>query len=581
MTVSTYCDMDLNIIIQKAKEKDLDALDVIYKTYYPRMVRVCTHLTREDKATVEDLVHDAFVIAFASVGNLNDNSKFNEWLTSIVRNVSLKHIQNKKKFSSSSLSSLNEEDLLFVDSSPTPDSDLCYKDLLELIHLLPEGYSRVLRLSLIEGFTHKEIAEMLNIAPHSSSSQLSRAKKLLIRIIKSRKLRALGVFLLPVVGSIVYFYHKHDSRSPELTSVELGEHLESGQDNWFNKENHKKSEDTIVDNSHLSVKKSTCVKRDKHEASLSGTDTIISIATPILDAGLNIVEVGREYIAEDSLGPFKVDDKFNANQVPVLYGYHKSKEVRRKNRKWQLLAIGSFGSSIYQKAYHPITINNSQFPESDGMTDIGLVQISTWEDYCSYLKVLPSPEDSTETETLIKISENNTGKIERRVNHERPFTFGFSIAGSFGKKMKLETGLQYSLLKSDFLIGENGYSIMEHQKVHYLGVPFRISYNCYDLRRFSAYCSMGVTLHVPVSGKRTSSYVVDWQDVSSVKENLDLSLKWQTSASLGLEYKFLPNAGVFVEPTFNWFVPSQDKVQTIWTERPFMFTCPLGIRFTW
>jgi RNA polymerase sigma-70 factor (ECF subfamily) len=87
--------MDLDALIQRAKANDQSAFDVIYRTYHPKMVRICTNIVKEDREAVEDLVHDAFVMAFVSLGSLKDNSKFNEWLTSIVRNVALKHIEQR------------------------------------------------------------------------------------------------------------------------------------------------------------------------------------------------------------------------------------------------------------------------------------------------------------------------------------------------------------------------------------------------------------------------------------------------------------------------------------------------------
>lgn len=66
------------------------------------------------------------------------------------------------------------------------DSRLAEKDLLELIDQLPKGYGRVFRMSVIEGYSHQEIAERLGIEPHSSSSQLSRAKAMLRKIINRR-----------------------------------------------------------------------------------------------------------------------------------------------------------------------------------------------------------------------------------------------------------------------------------------------------------------------------------------------------------------------------------------------------------
>lgn len=75
--------MQTDTIIERAKAKDSKALNEIYAMYYPKMVGVCMKIAKEDEDTVHDLVHDAFVLAFASLGNLRNNERFGEWLTTI------------------------------------------------------------------------------------------------------------------------------------------------------------------------------------------------------------------------------------------------------------------------------------------------------------------------------------------------------------------------------------------------------------------------------------------------------------------------------------------------------------------
>lgn len=107
--------MDLDALIQRAKEKDSDAFDILYRTYYLKMMGVCMNIIKEDKETAKDLVHDAFVMAFVSIGSLKDNTRFHEWLTSIVRNVSLKHVERRGRTRIQPLSAVNEEDAVFVE----------------------------------------------------------------------------------------------------------------------------------------------------------------------------------------------------------------------------------------------------------------------------------------------------------------------------------------------------------------------------------------------------------------------------------------------------------------------------------
>ena len=141
--------------------------------------------------------------------------------------------------------------------------------------------------------------------------------------------------------------------------------------------------------------------------------------------------------------------------------------------------------------------------------------------------------------------------------------------------------LKYSFLKSDFRLGTGDYHVDKEQKLHYLGIPLKLSYQFMGYKKLSAYSSAGITLHVPVFGKTTANYITD--GVSAYTNNCKVtpSVQWTTSTSLGIQYQFLPNINLFAEPTLNWYIPNGSDVKNAWTERPFTFSVPLGIRFTW
>lgn len=122
--------MDIPDLIQKAKEHDSDAFDIIYKQYHPRMMGVCMNIVKEDRATVEDLVHDAFILAFVSIGQLRDGARLGEWLTTIVRNVALKHVEQRNRLQTMPLSAVSEEDAAFIDTSSSPKAIDCPTTLL-------------------------------------------------------------------------------------------------------------------------------------------------------------------------------------------------------------------------------------------------------------------------------------------------------------------------------------------------------------------------------------------------------------------------------------------------------------------
>lgn len=565
--------MDLDTLIQRAKEKDPKAFETIYRTYYPKMVGVCMNIIKEDKATANDLVHDAFIMAFVSIGSLRDNTKFSEWLTTIVRNVSLKHIEQRNRIRIQPISSINAEDMVFVDPSSSPESDLNHKELLELISLLPEGYSKILRLSVIEGFSHKEIAEMLGIEPHSSSSQLSRAKRFLKSMIVGR---IAGIIVLILVPLTLYFMFRQEKGQQKDIAAPLqlpqrGENVNiSHRDNSPLEAEHSGS---ISIKAPKVLERVVLTKLTESAVLLPDTDSLLVVPESNISHDMLITET-----TEVSLDT-EIKNSININIDRILPEINIIEEHKRKSKKWQFLAAGSLGPALAQNVYRLFAVNSSSsaLPEPDTPLPN---YVRTWEEYCRYLKAVASPNASADTLALIEIAEHSTGEIRQREHHDRPITFGISLTKSLGRKWSLETGIQYSLLNSQFYMGDRD-TIVDTQKVHYLGIPLRVSYNWTNYKRLSMYSSLGVTMHIPVYGKVDSRYYVSSQNSYSGSKNLSPSLQWQMGVSLGLQYKFAPHTSIFAEPTFNWFIPSGSEIHTVWTEHPIMFTCPFGIRITW
>ena len=539
--------MQTDTIIERAKAKDPKALNEIYAMYYPKMVGVCMKIAKEDEDTVHDLVHDAFVLAFASLGNLRNNERFGEWLTTIVRNVALKHVAQKDKIHFVPLSNVDPNDASLLDFSSQADSAINYGDIMHAISQLPEGYSKVIRLSLIEGFSHKEIASMLGIEAHSSSSQLSRAKGLLKQILGYKQLAIILVLLISI--PLYFILSRRDD--PNVCEI---------------RPNKIKTEEK---------KEKSSPKRQENEPIQD-----IRIAeenNKVVD--IQYIEKDQKMIAETKEDSVLIEQK---DSVIAPIEHHEpllAETTPLKKNKWKFLAAGSLGPALAQNAYK--LLQTGSIGDIDSEVPTFPENINTWEDYSRYLHITQHDNTPADTLALIDIADHNTGDMVEKEEHDKPVTFGISLSKTLTDRWSIETGVQYSLLNSRFTMGENGYSIVKKQKAHYLGVPFKLSYRLVDYKRLSAYSSAGVTIHIPVYGKWDSSYIVEWQSAYSDSHHFTPPFQWQTNLSVGVQYKFTPNVSIFIEPTFNWFIPSGSETHTIWTEHPVMFTSPFGIRFTW
>lgn len=155
---SFVLNMDIEELIERIKEGDNVALETLYETYAPMMRNVCVNITNEDEDIVNDLVQMVFIRAYYSLFQLRDTSKFGEWVATITKNVALKHLAQKRKMPFVPFSSTMEEELE-IGCILSSDSLLAEKEIHELIDQLPKGYGRVFRMSVIEGYSHQEIAE--------------------------------------------------------------------------------------------------------------------------------------------------------------------------------------------------------------------------------------------------------------------------------------------------------------------------------------------------------------------------------------------------------------------------------------
>ena len=565
--------MKIEKLIERIKAGDAEALKTVYETYSQRMRNVCIRITQEDEDTVSDLVREAFIRAYYSLGKLKDASKFGEWIVAITKNVSLRYLERKQKVQVMPFSSIADE--FDVESSLASDSMLEEKELLEIINKLPSGYCKVFKMAVIEGFSHKEIAEKLGIEPHSSSSQLTRAKVMLQAMINKRTLALISIILI-CVPICKYLFWKKDTEEKRLSVANVDNAKEKPSANHGTELSNTKSSSvdkkvlaTTTPNVKTKLPKFTvvdsiCIKTD-FEKDDSTNNIVIAIEkdTVSFDTVKQVMPKFEEFIAKNDVAPS-----------------YKS--------KWQLLAMGSVGSALAQSAYKMLVGKGEDI--ADGPQPSGPQMFSTWEEYSRYLQQNAHGNMSEAEKALMEIAINNTnninnikngGKIVEHEYHDKPITFGLSMTKTINRNWNMETGLQYSQLKSEFILGEDDYYVQKRQKIHYLGIPLRLSYKWFGANRWTAYTSAGIILNIPLSGKTDEQYVTGTVVPYSDSWHFIPPFQWTVGTGIGLQYNFAKNWGVYLEPTFSWHIPNGSTTRTIWTEHPFTITVPFGIRFTW
>lgn len=561
--------MKTNRLIDRAKANDPDALKTIYETYFPILKGVCAKITKADDDTVNDIVQDAFVIAFSSLNKLQDPSKFGAWASVIVRNLSIRHLQKARKSQTIPLSSALEEEIGTMDSV-LPDSALEEKELQALIESLPEGYGKIFKLAVVEGYSHKEIAEKLGIQPHSSSSQLARAKALLRKKINKRTLTIISLLLIgiPICKYLLY---------KRLSTPSVKTHIAT------NKSKENKQPETSVPE-----QPSTTPSPPQKQTGATQSTPVLAHNAPLVDtvsdnairANADTTKYVATIVPNDSLWQ---DTTKNIAPIPESHtGSYWANGAAKSKSPWQLFATGSFGTALSQNVGKQF-INNQEPPFIDAPTPVIPEKITTWEDYELYLqdKTHGGTTGTADTLALLTIAMHNRGKIVEREHHDKPITFGIYAAKNIGLNWNLETGIQYALLKSKFRMGEGAYYADRTQKAHYLGIPLRISYKWLNTTRWAAYTSAGVQLNIPLYGWAREKYVTGHVCPYNGALRFTPPIQWTVGAGVGLQYNITPNWGLYFEPTLNWHIPNGSTIHTIWTEQPFTVTAPFGIRFTW
>ena len=443
-------------------------------------------------------------------------------------------------------------------------------ELMAAVDALPHGYGQVFKLAVIQEMSHKEIAEILGIAAHSSSSQLSRAKKMLQKSLAQYWLLWLMPLLLPLA---IYLYKTGKTIDVPQQIVTKQEH-------------------TTPDTKH---------DDDGTPTIGQGTPAIPIIATqqiaiaPVKDVPVDsltpadtLQHTGEETESTDTttilhnnkpLPDLRPDKDINiADLFP-----EKSTEIKDR-QKWSvdLAYTGSMGE---QNANRPFIFTEKE------MTDITsevppIRSFDKWSDYAEALQSGTLDIDYKTYQILLKIAQNNAArpdadKIECTTHHYMPVTFSLALKYKLNSRFGLETGLSYSRLKSEFEIGTDGNAIREQQAIHYLGIPLKGTYNIYDVRRWNLYGSLGAKLEIPVYAPFSTSYFVNGMKELEEKSILHAPLQWSVGTGFGLQYNLTPNIGFYAEPSLQYYIPTGSNIETYRTEHPFTFSLPIGIRITW
>ena len=173
--------LDTIDFIERCKRGDASAQFMLYKQYSKAMYNIAIRFLN-NKMDAEDILQESFITAFERLTELASYNAFGSWLKRIVINNCISHLRSNRFI-------FDDIDDLHVFEEPAeeePDLTLDPAIVHESIKRLPEGGRTVLVLYALEGYKHREIAEMLNISESTSKSQYIRALGLLNKDLKQK-----------------------------------------------------------------------------------------------------------------------------------------------------------------------------------------------------------------------------------------------------------------------------------------------------------------------------------------------------------------------------------------------------------
>lgn len=512
--------MDIKAVVKDCQNGSKDAFGILYQTFSLSMEGVIGYYIH-DNGLVQDILHDGFIVAFTSIRNLKDATKIKSWLTTIMKNLALQYLKEESTLLSISLS--DDSAAINTEEDNSIHSELTWEELNRIIDKLPEGYGKVFRLAVFDGLSHREIGELLGIAPHSSSSQLTHAKAMLRRMITNYRIE-MGILSIAAIILLVWngiFNNRGNTASSPVISKTTD-----------------KTTSAVIDSTYDDVTKNVSViPRFKTIYKISSTGIQEHIAEVTLQSDSTPV-VHNDCVASDTITiiPSIID------KTELIAQEDLPRTLFADNHDWSLSM--AYSGVLEQNDHNRYRIPNPDLPDEEG----------------------PSGE--------IEVTE--------KTHHYMPLVIGLSVNKSLTSHWCIETGLRYTFLRSDFLSESELMNKNTIQCIHYIGVPLKFNYRVFTYNGLSLYGHGGGALDIPVYGAQSI-----WEcspklgTASTDVFHIYAPLQWSVEGGVGIQYHFTPAFSIYAEPSLRYYFNPGTNIKTIRQEKPFEFTIPIGLRFTW
>lgn len=393
---------------------------------------------------------------------------------------------------------------------------ITYDEIMNHVDTLPKNYQRVFRLSVLEGLSHQEIAALLNIEPHTSSVRLFRAKQILRH--------SLAVLLLSLLAICLPLGLWYTLRQPTGESSHEAKQHDS-----------QKPVPAIVPTTVHPEKTMTAQSKTSDTLPHFAEDKTIAENMEASLTEVRPTEV-RPTEAEDTIIVEEEQPEQSPTQrgIPPIAPITPSKSFKSTpdNSGW-ILALAYNGINSHQTFNLPYGEIDMNDPVLDTIT-----------------------------------------------HHRMPLTIAMQVNKMLNRRISIGLGLQYTQLYSETHLGNTYAWDEKRQRLHYLGIPLRLSWYPVRTRHWSIYSSGQAMLEVPLKATKQENRMIEGLQVDTKELQLHPSLQWSVGIGAGLEYRLTPVIGIYVEPSLQYFFKTDDAIDTWRTAHPATFSVPFGIRIT-
>lgn len=172
-SINIYTD---EALVKGCLENDRKFQEYLYKRYASKMYGICLNYC-SDNSAAKDVLQEGFIKVFKKIKSYQFEGKLEVWIRKIITNTAIDYYRKNSRLNKYLEDKIPEDN--YYEVNETILSQLCTQDILNNLKKLPEGARIIFNLYVIEGFTHKEISEKLQISEGTSKSQYSRARSLL------------------------------------------------------------------------------------------------------------------------------------------------------------------------------------------------------------------------------------------------------------------------------------------------------------------------------------------------------------------------------------------------------------------